>query len=88
MRKYGLAEDVAIEVRAIFSLGIEIYGIDPTDAQEAAEIFSHANISPYDCLHAAVMKRNGLNEIISADKEFDKLNWITRIDPKSVKGEN
>jgi predicted nucleic acid-binding protein len=42
-------------------------------------------MNPYDCLHAAVMKRMGLDEIISADKEFDKLRWITRIDPKSMK---
>jgi predicted nucleic acid-binding protein len=84
MRKYGLSKDVAAEIRAIFSLGIEVYGIEASDAQEAAEIFSDAKISPYDCLHAAVMKRMGLNEIISADKEFDKLSWITRIDPKSM----
>jgi uncharacterized protein len=85
MRKYGLSKDVATEIRAIFSLGMEVYGIEAADAQEAAEIFSGAKIGPYDCLHAAVMRRMGLDEIISADKEFDKLDWITRIDPKSIK---
>jgi len=84
MRKYGLVKEVASEIRAIFSLGIEVHGIDASDAQEAAEIFSGVKISPYDCLHAAVMKRVGLDEIISADKEFDKLKGITRIDPRSI----
>ena len=83
MRKYGLAADVGAEMRAIFSLGIEIYGIDASDAQEAAEIFESARINPYDCLHAAVMRRMGLSEIISADKEFDKISWINRIDPRT-----
>jgi predicted nucleic acid-binding protein len=41
-------------------------------------------ISPYDCAHAAIMKRNGLSTIVSADKEFDRVNWLKRIDPKSM----
>ena len=67
LRKYGLAKDVAEEVHAIFSLGLEVYSLDPTDAREAAEIYAETGIGPYDCVHAAVMKKNGLNEIISAD---------------------
>jgi predicted nucleic acid-binding protein len=82
LRKYGLAKDVAEEVRAIFSLGLEVYSLDPTDAREAAEIYAETGISPYDCVHAAVMKKNGLSEIISADKEFEKIPWIKRLDPR------
>jgi hypothetical protein len=82
LRKYGLGKDVREEVRAIFSMGIEVYPLDPTDAREAAEIYAEAGISPYDCVHAAVMKKYGLNEIISADKEFDKIPWLKRVDPR------
>jgi predicted nucleic acid-binding protein len=84
MRKYGLGEDVRDEVRAIFSLGLEVYSLDPTDVQEASEVYAASGISPYDCAHAAVMKRNGLDEIVSADREFDKIPWLKRIDPKRV----
>lgn len=84
LRKYGLTKEVADEVRAIFSLGIEIYSIDAADAREAAEIYSESNISPYDCLHAAIMRKNGLKEIISADKDFDRLTWLKRLDPRSM----
>jgi len=84
MRKFGLGEAVASEIRAIFSLGIEVHGIEAADAQEAAEIFEKSRINPYDCLHAAVMKRLGLKEIISADKEFEKVDWIARLDPRKV----
>ena len=82
LRKYGMAKDVVEEVRAIFSLGLEVYSLDPTDAREAAEIYAATGISPYDCLHAAVMKKYGLSEIISADKEFEKIPWIKRLDPR------
>ena len=86
LRKYGLVKDVANEVRAIFSLGLEVYSVDGPDVQEAAEICEQAGISPYDCLHAAVMKRNGLDEIVSVDREFDKITWLRRLDPKLMKG--
>lgn len=84
LRKYGLAREVTAEIRAIFSLGIDVYYLDATDVQEAGEIFGEANIGPYDCAHAAIMRRNGLKEIISADKEFDKLKWLKRLDPRSL----
>ncbi len=86
LRKYGLAKDVVEEVRAIFSLGLEVYSLDSTDAREAAEIYAATGISPYDCLHAAVMRKNGLNEIISADREFEKIPWIKRLDPRLMSG--
>lgn len=37
-----------------------------------------------DCVHAAIMKRAGITDIISADKDFDKITWIRRLDPKSI----
>ncbi len=86
LRKYGFANDVMGEIRAIFSLGIEIYPVNPEDAREAAELYSQTKISPYDCTHAAIMRRNGLTEIISVDKEFDKLEWLKRVDPRSMPG--
>lgn len=84
MRKYGLSGEAEAEVRAIFSLGIEVFSIEPSDAREAGEILGETHMSPYDCLHAVVMRRNGLNEIISADKDFDRLRWLKRVDPRSI----
>ncbi len=84
LRKYGLSREVTAEVRAIFSLGIDVYPVDPADARDAAEIFDDAKISPYDCAHAAIMRKNGLKEIVSADTEFDKLGWLKRLDPRSL----
>jgi len=40
--------------------------------------------SPYDCTHAAVMKKAATNTIVSADRDFEKVTWIRRIDPANL----
>jgi len=83
LRKYGLSNEVADVVDSVFSLDIQILQVDPLDVRNAVEIFDEFRISPYDCTHAAVMRKAGTNKIISADREFEKITWIKRIDPKS-----
>ncbi len=83
LRKYGRGKDVAQELHAINSLGIEIFVIEVVDVREAAEIYDKVGISPYNCVHAAVMKRNGLDQIVTADKEFERIEWIKRLDPRN-----
>ncbi|MFQ5711685.1 MAG: type II toxin-antitoxin system VapC family toxin [Candidatus Geothermarchaeales archaeon] len=82
LRKYGLGKEARGVVDATFSLDIAIYEVDPTDVRIAMKIFDEFEISPYDCVHAAVMKRVGTNYIISADKDFDEIKWLKRLDPK------
>jgi len=82
LRKYGLSKEAREVVDAVFSLDVPIHEIDPSDIRSAIDIFDEFRISPYDCVHAAVMKRAGTHNIISADKDFDKINWIKRLDPK------
>ena len=48
----------------------------------AMGFFDECGISPYDCVHASLMKRVGAVNIISADKDFDKVKWMKRLDPK------
>jgi len=83
--KYGLAGEVQLELRAIASLGLEVYPLDGSDAREVAEVYRETKVSPYDCAHAVVMKRYGLKEIATADRDFDKFDWIERIDPRHFK---
>ena len=44
----------------------------------------HPGISARDLLHAAVMRRLGVERIISADRDFDSLPGLTRLDPSTV----
>jgi len=84
LRKYGLSDEVKNVVAALFSLNIHVFEVDSIDVRTTANIFNEFRISPYDCAHAAVMKKAGIVEIISADKDFDKIKWIKRRDPKHI----
>lgn len=45
---------------------------------------THRGISARDLVHAAVMLRLGVHQIISSDSDFDRLPDITRLDPAQV----
>lgn len=83
LRKYGLTDEVKDVVDAIFSLNINILDFDSLDVRTAARVYDEFKISPYDCVHVAIMRKVGIAEIISADKDFDKISWIKRLDPKN-----
>jgi len=82
LRKYGLSNDVKKVVDAVFSLEIQIFTVEPIDVRYAAEIFEKFRISPYDCTHVAIMKKAETDKILSADKEFEKISYIKRVNPK------
>ena len=44
----------------------------------------YPGISTRDYLHAAVVRRIGVERIISADRDFDRLPGVTRLDPVDV----
>jgi len=83
LRKYGLGGEAKNVVDATFSLGIPIYEIDPSDVRIAMDVFDEFRISPYDCVHVVIMKKAGTINMISADTDFDKIDWIKRLDPKN-----
>ena len=84
LRKYGLGDEVRDVVDAVFSLDMRVFEVDSIDVRTAASIFDEFRVSPYDCVHAAVMKKAGVVDIISADRDFDKIEWIKRRDPKLI----
>ena len=46
---------------------------------------SHLDVSARDLVHAAVMRRLGTHQIISADTDFDRLPDIVRLEPSNVR---
>lgn len=48
-------------------------------ARARALAAEHPQLEPRDLVHLAVMERNGVAEIVSADRHFDGLPGITRI---------
>ncbi len=50
---------------------------DVRRARELAE--AYPQLSPRDCIHAAVAERAGLREIVTADRAFDAIPFLRRI---------
>lgn len=83
LQKYGLKQAVGDEINAICSLGIALEPLDESVVRRASEIHHETGIHLYDCAHVATMRKLGVAEILSADKDFDKISGIRRIDPMS-----
>lgn len=60
----------------------EIFPVHLPDLEAALSLLhAHATISARDALHAAVMLRHGIQQILSTDRHFDEISEIRRLDP-------
>ncbi|RLD04166.1 MAG: VapC toxin family PIN domain ribonuclease [Chloroflexota bacterium] len=90
MYRYEALErfQVAVTMSAsLLTLVSTIYPISPADTQLTIQLFhryASQGIKARDLIHVAVMKNNGLTKVISADKHFDLIDGITRIDPQTL----
>ncbi len=58
------------------------FPIDRKDSALARSLLErHPVLSPRDCIHAAVVLNHNLEAIISADRAFDEVTEIKRLDP-------
>lgn len=65
---------------ALLGLVDEVFAVDLVDLEAAKElIFGVPGLSARDALHAAVMRRHEVEEILSFDRGFDRLPGITRL---------
>ena len=69
-------------IDAILSLPIKWIDLNFAIIRRASEY--KYRVSGVDHIHLASMELNMINEIISADKELDKVDFIKRIDPLSL----
>jgi len=78
----AIARREAIKPAYDLLLGIvdEVFAIDLLDLQRARDILLETkDLSARDSLHAAVMERHGVEQIMSFDGGYDELTTITRI---------
>lgn len=55
------------------------------DARLAAELANSGfRASTRDLIHVAVMRRLGVERVISADRDFDGMPGVTRLDPMDI----
>jgi len=70
--------------RDILKYPFTILPVTEADIRLAIDLFdSHrvVGLKPRDAIHAATMQNNGISQLVSADRDFERLDFVTRIDP-------
>ncbi|MBN1273536.1 MAG: PIN domain-containing protein [Candidatus Aminicenantes bacterium] len=44
-------------------------------------LYSEKNIDYIDAYNALILKENGIEELYSYDKRYDRIDWLTRLEP-------
>ena len=67
---------------AVVDLGLHVLPVDLA-AMQAARVMleSHPGLASRDAVHAATMRQAGLERLLSYDRGFDALDWLTRTEP-------
>ncbi len=77
-RKAEFLRETIEDIYALPSLDVrEVGGSIPLDALDFIEKY---RLRPRDAFHVAVMKDLGLSKIISDDSDFDRVEWIRRVE--------
>ena len=64
----------------MYGLVDHIYPITKEDVEACKTlILGHKQLSARDALHLALMKNLGIKQLLSFDKDFDRVPWIQRI---------
>lgn len=67
-------------IEEIYSMkNLTIKEVDASVPLLALDFIEKYNLKPRDAFHAALMKNFGINEVVSDDSDFDKVEWIKRI---------
>ena len=79
-KRYKAPYKTSIEfINSIVLPFVEILPLGEAEYKKAIEILEAHQIKPSDALHAAAMALHNISKIASEDKEFDKIDGITRI---------
>ncbi|MDH7579059.1 MAG: type II toxin-antitoxin system VapC family toxin, partial [Bacillota bacterium] len=92
--RYGMEQkwETAVAVcQDLLAIGLKVLAVGRPEVEtmiDLAEKYGRKGVRPRDLVHAAVMVRNGIRRIITADTHFDPIEEVERIDPLSfpVKG--
>jgi predicted nucleic acid-binding protein len=66
-------------LKAVLDLTVEVYPMEREDVVLAAEMVRGTRLSARDAIHVAVMRRRGIERILSFDRGFDGVEGIERI---------
>ncbi len=83
-RRGARAEGLAI-VRAMTGLFPAMLSVTPNELLAACELVArHDGLPVRDALHAVTAMRAGCSDIVSYDRDFDRIDGLRRLTPESV----
>jgi predicted nucleic acid-binding protein len=79
IRQMGLGRQLFAHFKLVVDSILPVLPEDIFLVEELAR--QYPETKPRDLLHAAVMQNNGIDKILSVDRDFDGIDGIERIDP-------
>ena len=78
--KHNLKHEIKKIIEEIYSIkNLEVKEVSSLIPLKAVQFMEEHNLKPRDAFHLAVMKQFGITEIVTDDKDFDKIPGIKRI---------
>lgn len=78
--KQKLTDDPFEIIRNIYAMpNLTILDVSGNAPLESLRYIENADLHPRDAIHVAVMKQHSIRTIVSSDKDFDRVESITRI---------
>lgn len=78
----GFREKALVLAGEILQLFPELLPVTRPDMRRTMELLQqHPDVSVRDAVHVATMWNNGIRQIVSADRDFDRIGRIERLDP-------
>ncbi len=80
LMKNSAAKDFSAVIANICSMpNLEVFAVSGITAVEASKMIAEFRLKPRDAMHVAAMRENGIIEIASDDKDFERVSGIRRI---------
>jgi hypothetical protein len=79
--KKNVGKEYAIKItKAILSMRIKWIEVNKSIIIRMIDVYEKTTLDPRDSFHISSMKEAGLSVIVSEDNDFDKVEWVERID--------
>ena len=81
---FGLKASIELGRKFLEFPNLKLLNIKRSVVLRAQRLMEKYKIKPRDAIHAATALENGIETIVSYDRDFDKLEEIKRLDPHSL----
>jgi len=81
---FGLKPSIELGRKLLEFPNLKLLNVKRSVVLRAQKLMEKYGIKPRDAIHAATALENGVETIVSYDRDFDKLEEIKRLDPRNL----